>query len=88
VFGEKALGATEALAEQSPQAPPADLGTCAGEAFDRPPGILQRRFCTSATIPSQSRTAAISPKGTPHCTIPKGPGIHAQKHHPPGGSAA
>ena len=30
---------------------------------------------TSPTMPIQSRTALISPKGTPVCTMPKGPGF-------------
>ena len=36
-------------------------------------------FSTVASIPIQSRTAAISPKGTPVCTMPNGPGFMPRK---------
>jgi len=32
-----------------------------------------------ASIPRKSRTAATSPKGTPVCAMPNGPGIHADE---------
>jgi hypothetical protein len=37
---------------------------------------------TGPFSPSQSRTMAISPKGTPVWTMPKGPGIHAHEDDP------
>jgi hypothetical protein len=45
------------------------------EAVDRPLRMLARRPRDAARMPSQSRTLATSPKGTPVCAMPNGPGF-------------
>ena len=42
-------------------------------------GCSRGGFPTKPEMPSQSRTAPISPKGTPVCAMPKGPGFMPRK---------
>ena len=78
VLGKEGLGLPKRSAN-SPTGAARSPRSGRSETLDGALGFCSAGGTISAPMPIQSRTAAISPKGTPVCTIPKGPGFMPTK---------